>query len=65
MSRLEKCIFCRNDLEDYEYGHIVDNRERANTSNKSGHHNLSICKECAKELKMILAADQDAKGRWD
>jgi len=60
--KLEECIFCECSLEDWEYGRTEDNGERAITSSKLGFHSLSICKSCAKELKFILNADQDANG---
>lgn len=61
MGRLEECKLCGCELERYEYGHIVDNDERAK-SERLPWHSLDICQGCINKLKILI---EDAKEEKD
>ncbi len=51
MGEADECIFCKCQLEFLEYGHYVENGERASEDfDKS----LDICKDCLAKLKLLL-----------
>ena len=47
----DKCLFCGNELEVWEYEYFVENGERAS---QEYDENLDLCKGCAIKLKKIL-----------
>jgi len=46
MGEADTCVFCGVDVEWLDYGHYVDDENRAG--------NMDLCKDCLKELKELL-----------
>lgn len=58
MSELDKCMLCGGLLECYEYGHAVENGERAE-SERLLYYEMDICQSCIKNIKILI---EDVKG---
>lgn len=61
-SEPDKCIFCKDELEVWNYEYYVENGRRANGPR---FHALDICKECAIKLSSILETPQGEENPGD
>ena len=51
----DKCIFCKCNLEKWDYEYFVENGERAGTDLESyAYGEMDICKNCITKLKQLL-----------
>lgn len=60
MGTMDQCIFCKTDLEEYNYGHLEENGERAEDPNDNWNQ-IDICKDCIKKLKILLGLEKGEK----